>query len=98
MFVLIIANICSHEKRFLLKPYSHLKLKGHKLELPVNMALSADLRRGEGAKWSKLDLKAGYFLVNEQLIPVKGELTITFSFHSTFPREPFPSRLTNPFL
>jgi len=40
------------------------------------MALSADLRRGEvlGAKWSKLDLKTGYFLVNEQLIPVKGEL------------------------
>lgn len=70
-------------KKYRVQPYEEKdyllllkKINGDRLEIPVNMALAGDLRRGEvlGAKWSKLNWKTGAFLVDEQLIPVKKEV------------------------
>lgn len=45
-------------------------LIGHKIELPINMSLSTDARRGEilGAQWKYLDLNTGEYLIKYQLV------------------------------
>ena len=51
--------------------------EGTPLYLPVLVAVTTGLRRGEllGLRWSALDLKAGTLTVNQSLERIKGKIT-----------------------